>query len=237
MGNHKLLLIIIFFAAFISLGLPDGLLGVAWPYLSEDYALSIDALGLILLCFTAGYLSASINSGYIISKIPLGSVLSISCAVTAFSLLGYVYGGTWPVLLVMAFLLGAGGGAIDASINTFAATNFSTSVVNWLHAFYGLGATLGPLTMTFYLSRSNNWTQGYTTVAIVQLSLALVFLLTLKWWKGTAGKEDETSMNPANLVSKTYLVKYYFVFRLYRNGGKCRPMDFYGTHKIPNAIR
>jgi fucose permease len=190
MGNHKPLLILICFVAFISLGLPDGLLGVAWPYLSVDYGASLDSLGLLLICFTAGYLLASFNSGYIMSKIQLGTLLAISCICTGLSLTGYAYSGTWPALLVMAFFLGAGGGAIDASINTFAASNFSTSVVNWLHAFYGIGATLGPVIMTFYLMRNNSWAPGYTTVAIVQLSLALIFFLTLKWWKGTKNKAE-----------------------------------------------
>jgi fucose permease len=127
------------------------------------------------------------------SKMQLGTLLAISCLCTGLSLTGYAYSGAWPVLLVMAFFLGAGGGAIDASINTFAASNFSTSVVNWLHAFYGIGATLGPVIMTFYLLRNNSWASGYKTVAIVQVSLALIFFLTLKWWKGTKHQEEVTA--------------------------------------------
>lgn len=189
MAQHKSLLILICFVAFISLGLPDGLLGVAWPYLSEDYGVPLDALGLLLVCFTAGYLLASFNSGFIMAKMQLGTLLAFSCLCTGLSLAGYAYGGAWPALLAMAFFLGAGGGAIDASINTFAASNFSTPVVNWLHAFYGIGATLGPVIMTFYLTRNTGWMAGYSTVALVQLSMALIFFLTRKWWKGTRQRE------------------------------------------------
>lgn len=191
MARHKALLILICFAAFISLGLPDGLLGVAWPYLSVDYGVPLDSLGLLLVCFTAGYLLASFNSGFVLSRIQLGTLLAISCLCTGLSLTGYAYSGAWPALLVMAFFLGAGGGAIDASINTFAASNFSTAVVNWLHAFYGIGATLGPLTMTFYLTRNNSWAPGYRTVAIVQVSLAFIFFFTRKWWKGSKQEEEK----------------------------------------------
>ncbi|WP_207508297.1 MFS transporter [Telluribacter humicola] len=217
MSNHKSFLILICFVAFISLGLPDGLIGVAWPSLRVDYGVSLDSLGLLLICFTAGYLFASFNTGYIMSKMQLGTLLAVSCMVTGVSLFGYAYSGIWVVLLAMAFLLGAGGGAIDASINTFAASNFSTSVVNWLHAFYGIGATLGPVIMSFYLMRNSGWSLGYTTVAIVQLTLALIFFLTLKWWRGTSNKEEEV-VAPAkpretlSLTSTWLSILLFFVY-------------------------
>ncbi|WP_247236529.1 sugar MFS transporter [Telluribacter sp. SYSU D00476] len=217
MGNHKSFLVLICFVAFISLGLPDGLIGVAWPSLRVDYGVSLDSLGGLLISFTAGYLFASFNTGYIMSKMQLGTLLAFSCLVTGASLLGYAYSGVWVVLLAMAFFLGAGGGAIDASINTFAASNFSTSVVNWLHAFYGIGATLGPVIMTFYLVRDSSWALGYTTVAIVQLVLAFIFFLTLKWWKGANNKEEEV-VAPAkpretlSLTSTWLSILLFFVY-------------------------
>lgn len=217
MGKSKLLLILICFIAFISLGLPDGLLGVAWPYLHKDYGVSLDSLGLLLLFFTAGYLTASINSGYLISKMRLGTLLSISCAITGFSLLGYGHSEHWALLLVMAFCLGAGGGAIDASINTFAASNFSAGVVNWLHAFYGIGATLGPVIMTLYLMEGFGWTAGYTTVALIQISLAIIFIFTLKWWK-TQGSNAEEAEHPAKAKETLSLKSTWmsiFIFFIY----------------------
>lgn len=190
MSGKKALLVLICFIAFISLGLPDGLLGVAWPYMHQDYKVPLDALGMVLICFTAGFLVASFNSGRIISKVSLGSLLAASCAITGLSLLGFAFGGQWAVLLMMAFLLGMGGGAIDASINIFAAQHFSTSTVNWLHAFYGVGATLGPLIMTTYLVNNFPWFYGYVTVGIVQLILTLIFLLTLGLWKIQADQQE-----------------------------------------------
>ncbi|HYG38221.1 MAG TPA: MFS transporter [Cytophagales bacterium] len=194
MSKHQLLLILICFIAFISLGLPDGLLGISWPYIYKHYGVSLDSLGLLLMFFTAGYLTASINSGYVMSKMKLGTLLSLSCAITGISLLGYAFSGDWIILLVMAYFLGLGGGAIDASINTFAASNFSTSVVNWLHAFYGVGATLGPLITTFYLINDFSWASGYITVAFIQIFLSILFLLTLKWWKNQRKEEEAKPM-------------------------------------------
>lgn len=190
MSGKKTLLVLICFIAFISLGLPDGLLGVAWPYMHQDYRVPLDSLGMVLICFTAGFLVSSFNSGRIISKMSLGTLLAASCAITGLSLMGFAFGGHWAVLLVMAFLLGVGGGAIDASINTFAAQRFSTSTVNWLHAFYGVGATLGPVIMTTYLVSDYPWFSGYVTVGAVQLALALVFLLTLGLWKTHADQQE-----------------------------------------------
>ncbi len=183
MSSKKNLLILICFIAFVSLGLPDGLLGVAWPYMHLDYNVPLNSLGLLLISFTVGYLLTSFNSGRIMAKTSLGILLSTSCAITGLSLMGFGFGDQFIILLIMAFLLGAGGGAIDASINTFAAHNFSASTVNWLHAFYGVGATLGPIIMTTYLVNSFPWSTGYITVGSVQLMLAIIFLLTLKLWK------------------------------------------------------
>jgi fucose permease len=190
MSGRKTLLVLICFIAFISLGLPDGLLGVAWPYMHLDYKVPLEALGMILICFTAGFLVSSFNSGRIISKVSLGTLLAASCATTGLSLLGFAFGGQWAVLLTMAFFLGLGGGAIDASINIFAAQNFSTSTVNWLHAFYGVGATLGPLIMTTYLVSNFSWLYGYVTVGIVQLILTLVFIFTLGLWKIQSDQQE-----------------------------------------------
>ncbi|QHT66364.1 MFS transporter [Rhodocytophaga rosea] len=186
MTGNKTILVLICFIAFISLGLPDGLLGVAWPYMHQNYRVQLDSLGVILIFFTAGYLVASFNSGRILSKISLGILLAGSCAITGLSLLGFAFGSQWVVLPVMAFLLGTGGGAIDSSINTFAAQRFTTSTLNWLHAFYGVGATIGPVIMTTYLASNFPWFSGYVTVGTVQLTLALVFLLTIGLWKTQA---------------------------------------------------
>lgn len=154
--------------------------------------LPLDSLGVLLISFVTGYLSTSTTSGKILSRIPLGVLLSISCAITGFSLLAYAFSSYWILVIIASFFLGAGGGAIDTSINTFAASRFSPSVVNWLHAFYGVGATAGPVIVTWMLSNRKEWYDGYILVGITQISLAVLFLTTLNYWKVSPDSKDST---------------------------------------------
>jgi len=184
--NSNLLLIIIAYLAFISLGLPDGLLGISWPFMSLKLGVPLDALGVLLISFVAGYLTTSTTSGKILRIIPIGLLLAISSSITGLSLLAFAYSSHWYLVIIASFFLGSGGGAIDTSINVFAASRFSASVVNWLHAFYGIGATSGPFIITWMLLHDQEWNHGYIAVGIVQILLALIFLITLKNWKVTA---------------------------------------------------
>ena len=188
--DSNLLLIIIAYLAFISLGLPDGLLGISWPFMSLKLGVPLDALGVLLISFVAGYLTTSTTSGKILRIIPIGLLLAISSSITGLSLLAFAYSSHWYLVIIASFFLGSGGGAIDTSINVFAASRFSASVVNWLHAFYGIGATSGPFIITWMLLHDQEWNHGYIAVGIVQILLALIFLITLKNWKVTAENEE-----------------------------------------------
>ena len=189
----SILLLVVTYLAFVSLGLPDGLLGIAWPFMSARSSVPLDYLGFLLLGFTSGYLSTSATSGKIVRHVSLGMLLTISCLLTAFSLFAYAFIETWPLLIVASFFLGSGGGAIDSSINTFAASRFSASTVNWLHAFYGVGATTGPLVVTLMLSRNLEWYHAYITVASIQILLALLFLFTRRRWQVSSGEHENHS--------------------------------------------
>lgn len=186
-------LILVMYLAFISLGLPDGLLGIAWPFMSSKFKIPLDSLGILLIGFTAGYLSTSSTSGKIIQLISLGRLLTLSCLLTGLSLLVYAYSNHWYLMIAASFFLGSGGGAIDSSINTFAASRFSASTVNWLHAFYGIGATTGPLLVTFMLAHEYQWYHGYIAVALIQISLSVLFLITQKNWKVSSHEEEQRS--------------------------------------------
>ena len=143
--RSSLLLIALAYVGFISLGLPDGLLGVAWPSIRETFRLPVDALGSLLVMFTVGYLVSSFISGHLLSLMSIGTLLALSCLAAAVSLIGYALARAWLVMVMLAVFAGVGGGAIDAGLNTFAATQFSARMVNWLHACYGIGAASGPL--------------------------------------------------------------------------------------------
>jgi fucose permease len=180
--RSPILLIGLTYVSFISLGLPDGLLGVAWPSIRAFFNLPLDALGALLVMFTAGYLLSSFISGRILARINVGSLLALSCLATAVSLLGYALTPHWWIMVALGLLSGLGAGAIDAGLNTYAATHFSARAVNWLHACYGIGATIGPIIMTSALMASHSWQRGYVIVGIAQLGLAMCFGMTSKLW-------------------------------------------------------
>jgi fucose permease len=189
-GKGNLLLILVSYLAFISLGLPDGLLGISWPFMSAKLGVPLDALGILLISFVAGYLSTSTTSGKIMTVIPLGLLLTLSCGLTGLSLLAYAFSDYWFLVIIATFFLGSGGGAIDTSINTFAAARFSASVINWLHAFYGIGATAGPFIITWMLVQGQAWSRGYLFVGLIQLLLALLFLTTSKYWQVAPHRQE-----------------------------------------------
>src|SRR5262249_2586289 len=181
MSKHRksgLLLIGLAYLGFVSLGLPDGLNGVAWPSIRATFGLPIDGLGALLLMFTVGYLASSFASGRILSTMGIGTLLSLSCLATGLSLIGYSLAPVWSLIVALAVIAGLGAGAIDAGLNTFAATQFSPRMVNWLHACYGVGAAGGPAIMTGVLTANHPWQQGYAVVGVWQLALAACFLLT-----------------------------------------------------------
>jgi fucose permease len=196
MAKHAsgLLLIGLAYMGFVSLGLPDGLLGVAWPSIRAYFDLPLDALGVLLVMFTMGYLLSSFSSGRLLAHINVGSLLALSCLATAASLIGYALAPQWPIMVALGVLSGLGAGAIDAGLNIFAATHFSARAVNWLHAFYGVGATIGPVIMTAVLSAGRPWQWGYGIVGIWQLLLAVCFGLTRGQWPAArASKEAPVS--------------------------------------------
>ena len=119
---------------FVSLGLPDGLLGVAWPSLRAGFGLAQDALGALLVATTTGYVLSSFASGPLLARLGLGALLALSCLATAASLIGYALAGAWPLLVALGVLAGLGAGAIDAGINGYVATNHSPRALNLLHA-------------------------------------------------------------------------------------------------------
>ena len=135
--------------------------------------------------FTIGYLVSSFISGRLLSLISVGTLLALSCLATGVSLVGYALAAAWPVMVTLGVTAGLGAGAIDAGLNTFAATQFSARMVNWLHACYGIGAASGPVIMTGVLSTRHPWQRGYALVGAWQVALAVCFAVTRKLWRAT----------------------------------------------------
>jgi fucose permease len=181
--RSRLGLIVLAFIAFISLGMPDGLFGVAWPSIRENFALRLDSVGAFFFAGTTGYMLSSFFSGKVIARLGIGGTLAISCVLTASALLGYTLIPSWWMMVSLAVASGLGGGAIDAGINTYVASHFGEGLMQWLHASFGLGVTMGPLIMTAGLTVFGSWQLGYRVVGTAQLLLALSFLLTMRMWQ------------------------------------------------------
>jgi fucose permease len=187
--NHVILLGVIY-AAFISLGLPDSVLGVAWPSMRVSLGQSLEAVGLITLVLTVCSAVSSFVSGAVIRRLGTGPLVMASGVLTGLALLGFSIAPSFGVLLLLAIPLGLGAGSVDAALNHFVAAHYSSRHMNWLHGCWGVGATLGPVIMGAALAgtlgsgnSATGWAGGYRYIALTQLGLALLFLLTLPLWK------------------------------------------------------
>lgn len=196
------LLVGLAYAAFISLGLPDGLHGVGWPSIRTTFGLPLDALGAFMTTGMIGYMASSFSSGRVLARIGVGWLLVLSCLATAVSLLGYGAAPLWGVMVGLGLLAGLGAGAIDAGLNTYAAENFSPRTVNWLHASFGLGAMIGPIVMSSVISAGQSWRLGYLIVGAAQLALAGCFAATRSQWHAHA-EESQAAPVPSASMART----------------------------------
>jgi fucose permease len=186
-------LILLAYIAFISLGLPDGLLGVAWPSVRTNFSRSLDSLGMLMAASMVGYLVSTFYSGVILSEIGVGWLLSLSCGLTGIALLGYTVVPFWWMLIILFVFSGLGAGAIDAGLNTYAAENFGEGLMQWLHASFGIGVTIGPVIMTFGINFFSSWRWGYILVGSAQVALALCFASTVTMWNKKDNKPGEVA--------------------------------------------
>lgn len=189
------------FLAFISLGLPDGLLGVAWPSIRGFFGLSFDSLGPFLAVATTGYVASSFSSGRVLSRIGVGTLLALSCLATAASLFGYALAPAWWIMVGFASLAGLGAGAIDAGLNTYVATHHSARTLNWLHACYGVGTASGPMIMGAVLMANRPWQHGYAMVGLAQLALALCFALNRRLWPSVDPSPSASTTRAASALA------------------------------------
>lgn len=174
-------LLVIIYLAFVSLGLPDGVLGVAWPAMRLDFQQALAAVGLLTIVGTVSSGTSTVFSARILGALGTGPVVMVSGFLTGLALLGFSLAPGFGWLLVLAVPLGLGAGAVDAGLNHFVAAHYASRHMNWLHGCWGIGATLGPFVMGSALAGSG-WQSGYRTMALLQLSLAVVLMLTLPLW-------------------------------------------------------
>lgn len=195
------ILIAVSYLAFVSLGLPDGLIGVAWPSMRDSFGVRLDALGLLLVSSTAGYLVSSFSSSTLLRRIGVGNLLTYSCMLTILFLWGFALSPTWKWLMPLAFLGGLGAGAVDAGLNHYVESRFGHSVMQWMHASYGIGVTTGPLIMTFAIEQWNTWRGGFMVVGSIQLILTLIFISVRSRWDQPSGRSDPNASTQADVIT------------------------------------
>ena len=193
-------LMVLAFTAYISLGLPDGLLGVAWPSMRHDFSLNHDSFGALMIAITAGYLTSSFFGGRLMARFKLGTLLTASTFSAAIALLGYSVAPLWWMIVIAAVAAGLGGGGIDVTLNNYVASNHGDNLMQWLHASYGIGATMGPVIMTTAITLTGRWRAGYLLVGLLQLALMFSFLFTISTWENQ-DKSSATSQKTNHLNS------------------------------------
>jgi len=185
----SLLLAIIYFA-FISLGLPDALLGSAWPTMYGEFGVPVSYAGGISMIIAAGTIVSSLQSDRLTRKFGTGKVTAFSVALTATALFGFSMSHSFWMLCLWAIPYGLGAGGVDASLNNYVALHYSSRHMSWLHCMWGVGASLGPYVLAYALSGGNRWNMGYNYIAFIQIALTAILLFSLPLWKNNgAGKE------------------------------------------------
>lgn len=192
------LILIIVYLSFISLGLPDSLLGSAWPAMYGELGVSISSISWISVITTGGTVLSSLLSGTMIKRFGTAKVTLVSILLTAIALLGFAFSGSFLGLCILAIPLGLGAGSVDAALNNFVALYFKASHMSWLHSFWGLGATMGPLILSFFIARGS-WENGYLAIGILQLILVAFITSSLPKWKQVENK-DANDASEAEVV-------------------------------------
>jgi fucose permease len=180
--EHAGLLLALSYVGFVSLGLPDTVLGAAWPAIRAELGLPLDTAGAALLVTTAGVVLSSVWSGRLRQRWGNGAVLVSSTLLAALGLLINAGAAGFGHMLLAASVAGLGGGAIDACLNEFVARRYSARHMNWLHAFWGVGASLGPMVVAGVLARGGSWRLAYAALGSVELILVLSFVQTRRFW-------------------------------------------------------
>jgi len=214
----KLLLLIIIYLAFISLGLPDALLGPAWPKMYIDLNVPVHFAGIISMIVAGGTVISSLFSARIINRFGVASVTTFSVLMTAFALLGFSYSQHFIYLCLLAIPLGLGAGCVDVALNNYVALHYQARHMNWLHCFWGVGATISPMIMSGYLARGESWAVGYNTVGWVQVGLVIILFASIPLWMANPKKqhaEHESKKSFKNVFKIKGLKQALIVFFCY----------------------
>ncbi len=206
------LLLALIYLAFISLGLPDAVLGSAWPLISEEFMVPISRMGIVTIIISAGTIVSSLKSNVLIHKFGVHKVTTLSIALTALSLVGFAKAPSFMSLCLWAVPYGLGAGSVDAALNNYVAIHFESKHMNWLHCMWGVGATLGPYIMGMALTSGHTFRTGYMILFAIQAILSIVIFISAPVWKqnaarkglqkGQDGQDEEEDTGPQFLSLK-----------------------------------
>lgn len=221
MDREKFIILILLYIAFIALGLPDQLLGVAWPTMRIDFGKNLDAAGVITFSVTMFSAFAGFINGYIAKKFPVSKILAVSVLLTAIGSLGYALSPNWLSFLLFVIPTGLGAGSVDSSLNNYVALNYSSRHMSWLHGFWGIGSTIGPLIMTFAFVKNLTWRGGYAIVGIILLLMSILFMVKQFGFSNRQTQDEEKSVPQSiNMVTlNTFLSATFFFFYTATEGG------------------
>lgn len=197
------LLLAIIYIAFISLGLPDSLLGSAWPVIYPELNVPISWSGIIFMIISVGTVISSLQSDRLTKRLGAGKITAISVVMTAFALIGFSLSHSFITLCIFAIPYGLGAGSVDAALNNYVALHFESRHMSWLHCMWGVGASVGPYIMSAAISRTGSWNNGYRIIGIMQMILSLIIIVSLPLWKKKETEDlyvsEETATSPIPL--------------------------------------
>ncbi len=177
------LLLALIYLSFISLGLPDSLLGAAWPSMYIEFGVPVSYAGAVSVIIAVGAVISSLQSDRLTKKYGTGRITAFSVSLTAVSLFGFSLCHSFPMLCLWAVPYGLGAGSVDASLNNYVALHYKSRHMSWLHCMWGVGASAGPYIMRYALTGGKGWNMGYRYVAFIQMALTVILFVCLPLWR------------------------------------------------------
>ena len=197
------LLLAVIYLSFISLGLPDSLLGSAWPMIYPQFAVPVSFAGIISTIISLGTIISSLQSDRLTKALDAGKVTAISVAMTAAALFGFSVSGSFWMLCLWAIPYGLGAGSVDAALNNYVALHYASRHMSWLHCMWGVGASVGPYIMSYALTGGSGWQGGYRIISLLQIGLTLILLFSLPLWKNadTSGSQQAPALSLGQVLA------------------------------------
>ena len=201
------ILLAVIYLAFISLGLPDSLLGSAWPSMYPEFGVPVSWAGVVSMIIAAGTIVSSLQSDRLTRRLGTGKVTAFSVAVTAVALFGFSFSKSFWMLCLWVVPYGLGAGSVDAALNNYVALHYKSRHMSWLHCMWGVGATLGPYIMGYALSGGQGWDAGYRYVGIIQITLTAILFFSLPLWKKNGGTEEKERISEERPLTLKQIVR------------------------------